>query len=173
MKINTIKKSAFTLIELLVVVAIIGILASVGVPAYSSYQETEKNTSNMSQSKSIVSLIQNEAQKVGMNVKSNIISDLTASKYQVLGLATTEGTVAAPGVNLSTFPNPFDVDTTAITTTTTDLVTVDCIKADGTAGDKLGQININSEKDRKSIIVTYCDTAADNTGAITKSIVIE
>ena len=37
-------KKAFTLIELLVVVAIIGILATVGVVAYGKYTDGEKNT---------------------------------------------------------------------------------------------------------------------------------
>jgi prepilin-type N-terminal cleavage/methylation domain-containing protein len=39
---TTQRKSAFTLIELLVVVAIIGILAAVGVPAYQNYQNNAK-----------------------------------------------------------------------------------------------------------------------------------
>ena len=36
------KKKAFTLIELLIVVAIIGILAGVGVPMYNGYMATAK-----------------------------------------------------------------------------------------------------------------------------------
>ena len=35
-------KKSFTLIELLIVVAIIGILASVGIPMYNGYIETSK-----------------------------------------------------------------------------------------------------------------------------------
>ena len=42
LNINTMKQKGFTLIELLVVVAIIGILASVGVVAYSGYTEISK-----------------------------------------------------------------------------------------------------------------------------------
>ncbi len=36
------KRSAFTLIELLIVVAILGILAAVGIPMYQGYQDTAK-----------------------------------------------------------------------------------------------------------------------------------
>ena len=68
------KKKAFTLIELLIVVAIIGILAGVGVPMYNGYMATAKVQSSAT----------NHA-----NVKSFVASTLTkcsaGSTYVMLG----------------------------------------------------------------------------------------
>ena len=68
------KKKAFTLIELLIVVAIIGILAGVGVPMYNGYMATAK----------VQSTATNHA-----NVKSFVASTLTkcsaGSTYVMLG----------------------------------------------------------------------------------------
>ena len=57
------KNKGFTLIELLVVVAIIGILASVGVVAYSGYTESAKKGSVKSNHNNVKKWIQNELQK--------------------------------------------------------------------------------------------------------------
>ena len=53
-------KKAFTLIELLVVVAIIGILAAVGVVAYNGYTSSAKKSVSKANYKSIISLINNK-----------------------------------------------------------------------------------------------------------------
>jgi|TARA_B110000238_G_scaffold155651_1_gene168268 prepilin-type N-terminal cleavage/methylation domain-containing protein len=54
---TTYKKNGFTLIELLVVVAIIGILAAVGVVAYSGYTSSAKHTVCRNNHKTIVKTI--------------------------------------------------------------------------------------------------------------------
>jgi prepilin-type N-terminal cleavage/methylation domain-containing protein len=56
----------FTLIELLVVVAIIGVLAAVGVTAFSGFQENAKKSSMKSIHANIVKIISSEAKKCSM-----------------------------------------------------------------------------------------------------------
>ena len=51
-------RKAFTLIELLVVVAIIGILAAVGVVAYNGYTKSAKKNATKNQHKTIVKFMQ-------------------------------------------------------------------------------------------------------------------
>tara|TARA_Y100000741_G_scaffold90526_1_gene67010 strand:+ start:199 stop:705 length:507 start_codon:yes stop_codon:yes gene_type:complete len=61
------KNKGFTLIELLVVVAIIGILASVGVVAYNGYTESAKKGASKSNHNSVKKWIQNELQKCSID----------------------------------------------------------------------------------------------------------
>ena len=51
------KKKAFTLIELLIVVAIIGILAGVGVPMYNGYMATAKVQSSATNHANVKSFV--------------------------------------------------------------------------------------------------------------------
>ena len=57
------RSKAFTLIELLVVVAIIGILAAVGVVSYNGYTSAAKKNATEANHKLIVKYIQNEWQR--------------------------------------------------------------------------------------------------------------
>ena len=59
-------KKGFTLIELLVVVAIIGILAAVGVVAYSGYTSGAKKQAASSNHKAVVKYIISESMKCSM-----------------------------------------------------------------------------------------------------------
>ena len=69
---------AFTLIELLVVVAIIGILAAVGVVAYNGYTTSAKATNTKSNHKLVASFIQSELKKCDMG-HTNIMIDANIS----------------------------------------------------------------------------------------------
>ena len=61
------KKNAFTLIELLVVVAIIGILAAVGIVAYSGYTTSAKKNTIKSRHDTIVKFFKAEFEKCNIN----------------------------------------------------------------------------------------------------------
>lgn len=74
--------NGFTLIELLVVVAIIGILAAVGVVAYNGYTSGAKKSAAQAQHKTIVKFIQSEILKCSIGqeiilkkISSNTIVD--------------------------------------------------------------------------------------------------
>ena len=62
------KKNGFTLIELLVVVAIIGILAAVGVTAYSGYTSSARIATANANQKSVIKWIAAEAQKFQLGI---------------------------------------------------------------------------------------------------------
>jgi len=64
------KRNGFTLIELLVVVAIIGILAAVGVVAYNGYTGAAKKSVAKTNQKNVVRWLAAEAQKCQLVLKS-------------------------------------------------------------------------------------------------------
>ena len=68
-------KRAFTLIELLVVVAIIGILAAVGVVAYNGYTNSAKKAVVKQNFRTTVSYMQSEFAKCGVDSSNRIFGD--------------------------------------------------------------------------------------------------
>ena len=71
----------FTLIELLVVVAIIGILAAVGVVAYNGYTKSAKINASKSNQASVAKYLAAEIQKCNMGTETTAMSgNLTCRK---------------------------------------------------------------------------------------------
>ena len=64
------KRNGFTLIELLVVVAIIGILAAVGVVAYNGYTSSAKIKTLQSNHNSVIKYIKSELMKCDLGIET-------------------------------------------------------------------------------------------------------
>ena len=77
------KNKGFTLIELLVVVAIIGILAAVGVVAYSGYTAGAKKAATKSQHKTVVKFMQSEIMKCSIGETNLTLKNSKGSNVSI------------------------------------------------------------------------------------------
>ena len=107
------KNKGFTLIELLVVVAIIGILAAVGVVAYSGYTSGAKKQAASSNHKAVVKYIISESMKCSMGNEKAMSDELDCSKQN---LNTWKDVVAKAAIEaLKDFKNPYFPSEIALT----------------------------------------------------------
>ena len=107
------KTKAFTLIELLVVVAIIGILAAVGVTTFGGFQEKAKVSASKANHKSVVRYITSEVMKCSLGEAKAMDNNLDCSKQ---GTYNWKDNVAdAVEKALSDFKNPYDTSQPAVT----------------------------------------------------------
>ena len=99
---------AFTLIELLVVVAIIGILAAVGVVAYNGYTKSAKESAVRKNFKSVVKYINNELMKCELGELKIMNGILNCPKGSAFGTGIINfiPRVFRTGDNI--FRNPYD-----------------------------------------------------------------
>ena len=106
------KQKAFTLIELLVVVAIIGILAAVGVVAYNGYTSSAKKAVSKSNHRAVVKYIKNEIAKCEFQEK--IFNNWNCNNLSVGNNADRVARAAAQALN-NFANNAYDQSSSAIT----------------------------------------------------------
>ena len=107
---NKKREKGFTLIELLVVVAIIGILASVGVVAYNGYTESAKKAGVASNHANIMKFVGAELAKC--NIDSKTMEDSGGTAKLDCSALSTDGTVATAAAaaiasRTKEFKNPY------------------------------------------------------------------
>tara|TARA_B100001996_G_scaffold139680_1_gene106195 strand:- start:1329 stop:1838 length:510 start_codon:yes stop_codon:yes gene_type:complete len=91
----------FTLIELLVVVAIIGILAAVGVVAYNGYTAAAKKNASKTIHSNVVKFIAAETKKCSLDGGATILKDNTGSNGMTCSDYTDSVTATTAGADVS------------------------------------------------------------------------
>ena len=158
------KNKGFTLIELLVVVAMIGILASVGVVAYGGYTASAKKASAKSNFNSVAKWTRNELQKCNIgeaNAMDESLDCTNASTPSLIAAAVIESQTATT----SKMKNPWSTASPK-----TDAVSATALEESGCTNDTRGQIGVvgTDTVGATVLTITACTAAAEgDEGAIT------
>ena len=156
----------FTLIELLVVVAIIGILAAVGVVAYNGYTKSAKINASKSNQGAVTKYLAAEIQKCNMGTEADAMSgNLTCSGRD----ATTIQTAAI--LALSDFKNTYTPVCAGVTDGTNAPTASDGSTTCAATGKGVTTIVIDADDAGMLIVTTQYDDAA--TATLTNQVEVE
>jgi len=150
---NRKKEKGFTLIELLVVVAIIGILASVGVVAYNGYTESAKKAGVASNHANTMKFVGAELAKC--NIDSRTMENASGATQLDCSATGTAGTVAKAAADSISdrskeFKNPYGSSTLI---TKVDAAGVAVAKGEMSISDDGSTVTIESCKDKDGCAV--------------------
>ena len=159
--VGVIKHKAFTLIELLVVVAIIGILAAVGVVAYNGYTKAAKINVTKTNHQTVVKFIKLQLQncEIGMEVKLKTLSGGTKT-------LDCEMLTGGPATYQKDFFDHFEAEGFVNPYKKGNLVGSSCNKEDGCI-----QLDVKTSGSNGFIIKTYY-TDSDNKSQILEEIIV-
>jgi type IV pilus assembly protein PilA len=115
-QIITNKQSGFTLIELLIVVAILGLLAAIGIPQYQGYQAQAKINATKALHTEMVKLIGAEFAKCTSGATNILQGDAATVTCAAARTAVTDAATAFTTSGNAKSKNPYDVATPAFST---------------------------------------------------------
>ena len=158
------KNKGFTLIELLVVVAIIGILAAVGVTTFSGFQESAKSNVAKSNCGNVIKYIQSEVIKCSLGSANAMDGNLNCNKFIADDVATACMNALAP-IYKNIFDPKKDQRMGTFTAFFPNSLSNPCNSTDR------GRISVRQHRNSNTLIIECCGNT--NSNLLTEIFIIE